>query len=376
LSIQEDSDNYVRNHSEDYNPFMHIAVNTWGAAKDAFWPPTWYNNLKGLAENYGTTAGRYDAGKASMGEVIRAGAEFGIGLGGTAFGVYGIGKAGFNYLFGGGCSVAGTPVQVAVPDAKSAIGYRLESKPIEKVQKNEMVASRDEKTGKTSFKRVLHTTVRTVHVAVQVALSDAKTGQVVETLTTTRNHPFYVRNQGFVPAGGLAVGNAIVTRAGPDIIVQKIKWLRRPEDYQVYNFEVEDDHTYFAGKANGGVWVHNPVWCSPDPHVADIANAIEARYPGHVVGVNRGVPDAAGNMITDIDIETANAIIQVKSGTGGLGRQITSSLRPEVNPSGKPVFGYAPRLSGHMIQEILTRGGIPAGGRASDLDALLDVLKP
>ena len=30
-----------------------------------------------------------------------------------------------------------------------------------------------------------------------------------------------------------------------------------PHGVTVYNFEVDGDHTYFVGTANGGVWVHN-----------------------------------------------------------------------------------------------------------------------
>src|SRR5689334_20142194 len=73
----------------------------------------------------------------------------------------------------------------------------------------------------------------------------------------TREHPFYVRGKGFVPAGGLAVGNAIITRAGPPLVVASIQWNRRAEGYKVYNFVVEDDHSYFVGLTNGGAWVHN-----------------------------------------------------------------------------------------------------------------------
>ena len=102
------------------------------------------------------------------------------------------------------------------------------------------------------------TTVRQVGLMLTVALADAKTRKVVERITASREHPFYVRGKGFVPAGGLAVGNAIVTRAGPALVVQSIKWNRRPEGYQVYNFVVEDDHSYFVGRSGGGAWAHNP----------------------------------------------------------------------------------------------------------------------
>ena len=48
-----------------------------------------------------------------------------------------------------------------------------------------------------------------------------------------------------------------MTRAGPVLIVQSITPQSHPEGVPVYNFEVEDDHTYFVGTANGGTWVHN-----------------------------------------------------------------------------------------------------------------------
>lgn len=155
----------------------------------------------------------------------------------------------------GECFVAGTPVQTV---AKGKDGkYHALVKPIEKVRKGELVLARGEKSGKTQVRRVLQTTVRPADCVITVALADAKTHKVVERLTATRQHPFYVKGKGFVPAGGLAVGNAIVTRAGPVLIVQSIKWNRRPQGYKVYNFVVEDDHSYFVGRSGGGVWVHN-----------------------------------------------------------------------------------------------------------------------
>ena len=68
-----------------------------------------------------------------------------------------------------------------------------------------------------------------------------------------------VEGVGFVIAGRLALGNAIVTRAGPALILAKIEWKQGKQ--AVYNFEVEDDHSYFVGSANGGLWVHNAGPC-------------------------------------------------------------------------------------------------------------------
>jgi len=62
---------------------------------------------------------------------------------------------------------------------------------------------------------------------------------------------------------------------------------------------------------------------SQDPLVGVLANEIESRYPGHVVAVNKEVTTPDGNVVTEFDIETQNAVIQVKSGGGkGLAKQV------------------------------------------------------
>ncbi len=76
-----------------------------------------------------------------------------------------------------------------------------------------------------------------------------------------------VEGVGFVIAGRLALGNAIVTRAGPALTVAKIEWKQSKQPVALYNFEVEDDHSYFVGSANGGLWVHNPGSCFQLHHV-------------------------------------------------------------------------------------------------------------
>ncbi len=153
------------------------------------------------------------------------------------------------WFSGGGsnaCFVAGTPVAMADGSTK----------PIEQVQAGDVVASRNPQTGQTESKSVVATSVRQVASVVILTLADAKSGQV-EMITATPTHPFYVQGAGFVEAGQLAIGNAIVTRAGPDLVVKGVQSQSRSEGYAVYNFAVADDHTYFVGIANGGAWVHN-----------------------------------------------------------------------------------------------------------------------
>jgi hypothetical protein len=64
-----------------------------------------------------------------------------------------------------------------------------------------------------------------------------------------------------VSAGNLGIGTEIVTRAGPNLVVQAVEKVTKPQGVAVYNLEVEKDQTYFVGNANGGAWVHNS--CRP-----------------------------------------------------------------------------------------------------------------
>ncbi len=89
---------------------------------------------------------------------------------------------------------------------------------------------------------------------VTLHLSDAKTGKPAETVVCTPNHPFYVPDKGFVPAGDLAVGTRVATLAGPLLTVMATASSKPEGGVTVYNLVVEGDHTYFVGLAGGGVW--------------------------------------------------------------------------------------------------------------------------
>jgi hypothetical protein len=172
----------------------------------------------------------------------------------------------------GTCFVAGTPVQVAV-GSKAKVGRNcgkgkgsvapkeMSVKAIEALKAGDVVLSRNASTGDVEARQVLQCVVKHTPALVTISLADAKTGRVVDAVTATREHPFYVAGVGFVAAGRLAIGNAIVTRAGPSLIVKSLTWHRRAQGYTVYNFEVEGNHSYFVGNANGGVCVHNQAGC-------------------------------------------------------------------------------------------------------------------
>ena len=171
----------------------------------------------------------------------------------------------------GQCFAAGTLVELA--DGTS--------KPIEQVKAGDWVASRDAerveksrsklKSSENVGKRVVRTFVTEQKSTVEVALASG------ETIQCTTGHLFFVEGKGFVPAARLAIGNAIVTRAGPSVKVRKVE---QSGTATVYNFEVEGTHTYFVGKT--AAWVHNAGLCDlPDPYAGDPFPGVSPRQGLH-----------------------------------------------------------------------------------------------
>ena len=80
---------------------------------------------------------------------------------------------------------------------------------------------------------------------------------------------------------------------------------------------------------------------STDKYVGETANAIEAKYPGKVVDVNKKVYRADGTPLTDYDIELDDAVIQVKQG-GGKGA--TTQAKNTASSTSKEVIVYLPDI--------------------------------
>ena len=77
-------------------------------------------------------------------------------------------------------------------------------------------------------------------------------GEVTE---ATEQHVFYIDNVGWIPASMIEEGDKVVLQSGDKSTVEKIEKVVHNELITVYNFEVEDFHTYFVSDAS--VLVHN-----------------------------------------------------------------------------------------------------------------------
>ena len=104
-------------------------------------------------------------------------------------------------------------------------------------------------TGETELKPVVQTFVNEATELVHV-FADG------EEIICTNEHPFYSPIKGWIEACKLRAGDILVSLNGKYIVVEQVQHEILEAPIKVYNFEVEDFHTYFVGDGDG-VLVHN-----------------------------------------------------------------------------------------------------------------------
>ena len=144
------------------------------------------------------------------------------------------------------CFVAGTPVLTEDGD-----------KPIEDVTVGDYVWAWDEATGTTELKQVVETYVNETSELMHIFVNG-------EEIVATPTHPFYCPVKGWTDAAHLRAGDILVLVNGEYVVVEKIQHELLENPVKVYNFQVQDYHTYYV--AESGVLVHNR--CLPENSVA------------------------------------------------------------------------------------------------------------
>ena len=140
---------------------------------------------------------------------------------------------------------------------------------IEKIKSGDKVISTDPETMETSPKTVLETYIREVTTLVHLTVNG-------EEIVTTVDHPFYVKNQGFIKAGELIVGDELLDVNGNVLLVENFDVELTEEPTKVYNFQVEDFYTYHVGCFY--VLVHNADYNqSPKEIMAERTKGLDTR---------------------------------------------------------------------------------------------------
>lgn len=147
---------------------------------------------------------------------------------------YGISSMQGNPMF---CFVAGTTVLTT-----------LGKKTIEVIQVGDTIPCVDHITGETTEKKVVTTTVNKVDRLIELNIDD-------EIIQCTETHPFQVKGKGWVDACNLNPEDIVYTKDWNIATVKSVNILQLDELVEVFNFEIEDAHTYFVGSQY--ILVHN-----------------------------------------------------------------------------------------------------------------------
>ena len=103
-----------------------------------------------------------------------------------------------------------------------------------------------------------------------------------EEIIATPSHPFYCPTKGWTDASHLRAGDILVLVNGEYVVVEKVQHELLERPVKVYNFQVEDYHTYYVAS---GVLVHNKCITKENGVRVDVRTSNEHGLPhAHVTG--------------------------------------------------------------------------------------------
>ena len=151
----------------------------------------------------------------------------------------------------GGCTPLGAISSFFSFEGETVVEAVEGQKKIRDIAVGDLVASRDAFTGAKTFRPVTDLFRRTAPGIVHVTL-DGPDGRR-ETLDVTSEHPLFAEGKGWTQVRRLQKGDRVLSGKGGLLAVADIAHDNTPT--LVYNFEVAQDHSYFAG--GEGAWSHN-----------------------------------------------------------------------------------------------------------------------
>ena len=124
---------------------------------------------------------------------------------------------------------------------------------IESIAVGDMVIATDPETGETAEKQVKNTFINETEELAHVFVDG-------EEIVCTPGHKFYAPEKGWTSAIKLRAGDQLQLVNGEYVTVEKVQHELLEEPVKIYNFEVEDFHTYYVG-TDLQVLVHNNRKC-------------------------------------------------------------------------------------------------------------------
>ena len=187
------------------------------------------------------------------------------------------------------------------------ISSRSGMKNIEDLQLKEKIWGYNEKTRQTDLFPVTAKSVKLHNDAVTLKTKSGKT------IGTTTEHPFYVKNKGWVPAGKLKEGDAIRSQDGTSVILESVTVDYVEEAFPAYNLSVDKAHNFFVSEDK--LLVHN---CGSEEDAAE---------------GEEGAGETAGESAADEGVGSASAAASEEAGTGMGVAEAAGAAEVEALPS-------------------------------------------
>jgi len=121
-----------------------------------------------------------------------------------------------------------------------------------------------------------------------------------ETITCTAEHPYWVPGRGWTAAADLTAGTELTSPDGSMVVVVSNTVQVLAEPVNVYNFQVDGDHTYFVDDGAEPVWVHNI--CGPAGEGASLPHPPGPGLP-NLASTERSLASAIGSQLETISRE-------------------------------------------------------------------------
>lgn len=210
---------------------------------------------------------------------------------------------------------------------------------IENIKAGDMVYAAHEETLEYGIRPVVETYVRETDTLVHITVGG-------EEIISTVDHPYFVKNKGFVKAIDLCIGFELMDNNGNTLVVEQIfRETLHDETVKVYNFQVEEYHTYYVG--DSCLLVHNAGTGYTSPSDQAKSWQGKGKYPGvddyTDVTVNKGTVLYRGEPKGSEFFTTLDAV----EGSGRSATTIFEGLQVEKNP----IYGYRSEMQGYVFNE-------------------------
>ena len=196
-------------------------------------------------------------------------------------------------------------------------------------------------TGEVAIKTVTETYINETDELIHIGVNG-------ETISATPTHPFYVDKLGWTLARSLRAGDVLVLSNGELVTFEWVQHEILESPIKVYNFEVEDFHTYFVGESS--VLVHND--CTEEARRNKLSPALEDS-PYHPDEVEKRIATSREYYKNFVDTSTSGRMTtsQATEAAKKLGYEKTNSIS-----HGQAIY-YNPKNKKYITPDVDSHNG-------------------